>query len=307
MAAASDLGIELTVGASVLVAVGGWLVNQWRERHGLRRTMRVQYLLDAYRRLERAQNRDMTREVADELEAALADIQLLGSPRQVGLAVAFIKEFAEKRNASAEELMQDLRRSLRQELLLDPVPPARMWLRIEPDQLTSTDTSAVWLSALAMTEQSTHELAKRLAPPSSNGSASSEGHSWAEHCPARRARLPSTPDRRQALRFDQGAERDVIARGDGTGRPRSEEGRRVRRLHRSDALRDRTRGECDKPMKTHGLCREHASRRRAALVGAYRLRHDGIAWSDGTRSGATTRNASEVLVATWSDPECHGK
>jgi hypothetical protein len=136
--------------------------------------MRVQYLLDAYRRLERAQNRDMTREVADELEAALADIQLLGSPRQVELAVAFIKEFAEKRNASAEELMQDLRRSLRQELLLDPVPPARMWPRIEPDQLTSTDTSAVWLSALAMTEQSTHELAKRLAPPTSNGSAPSE-------------------------------------------------------------------------------------------------------------------------------------
>lgn len=44
----------------VVVAVAGWLVNEHFARRALRRNMRVEYLLSAYRRLEHASNREMT-------------------------------------------------------------------------------------------------------------------------------------------------------------------------------------------------------------------------------------------------------
>jgi len=116
---------------AVLLAVAGWIVNQALARRAIRRNMRIDYLLSAYRRLEGASNRPMSVAHEGELEIAVSDIQLLGSPRQVEMASEFARQFATDRRADCEPLLDDLRTSLRSELLLEPVPLRRVVLRID--------------------------------------------------------------------------------------------------------------------------------------------------------------------------------
>ena len=76
---------------TTVVAIFGWLVahrlSAARDRANKRRDLRVQYLIDAYRKLENAGNRNTnTSDYAAALELAVADIQLFGSPDQVKLA-----------------------------------------------------------------------------------------------------------------------------------------------------------------------------------------------------------------------------
>lgn len=126
----------VTILAAVLgagIAVVGWVVNNALARRAERRTMRIEYLLTAYRRLEHASNRAMTPGHAAELEGAISDIQLLGSPVQVDLAKNFAADFASVQTASTEELLEDLRQSLREELQLKPSSPGRVWLRLNLD------------------------------------------------------------------------------------------------------------------------------------------------------------------------------
>lgn len=140
--------MALVVG--VFLAVAGWLVNEFFARRAVRRNMRIEYLLSAYRRLENASNRPMTLVHEAALEEAISDIQLLGSPRQVEMATTFARRFAKDQRADTEPLLEDLRTSLRRELQLEPVPPQRMWLRIArgldvKDGPTTNERSwAVW-------------------------------------------------------------------------------------------------------------------------------------------------------------------
>lgn len=115
---------------SVFIAVGGWLVNEFFSRRAVRRNMRIEYLLSAYRRLEHASNRHMSDAHETALEEAISDIQLLGSRGQVGMATDFARQFAADQRADTEPLLEDLRASLRRELQLEEVPSQRMWLRI---------------------------------------------------------------------------------------------------------------------------------------------------------------------------------
>jgi hypothetical protein len=96
------------------VAVLGWWVG-----HGLsarrdlandRRKLRVTYLLEAYRRLEAGSNRSNPESNRSQLESAIADVQLLGS-------------------STLDALLFDLRRSLRDELQLEPVDESILFLR----------------------------------------------------------------------------------------------------------------------------------------------------------------------------------
>ncbi|MBV9405334.1 MAG: hypothetical protein JO211_08310 [Acidobacteriaceae bacterium] len=130
----------LTVTMSALLSAFGWVVGYSttirRDRLAKKRDLRTQYLLDAYRQLERTANRREPTE-ADEkaLEGAIADIQLLGSPKQVHLARRFALEFAESRTASFDELLEELREDLRKELSLPPLRANRIqFLRIVRSQ-----------------------------------------------------------------------------------------------------------------------------------------------------------------------------
>jgi len=58
--------------------------------------MRITYLLDAYRRLDRATSRVLSLGAAQDFEAAISDIILLGSAQQVRLAAEFGRAFADR-------------------------------------------------------------------------------------------------------------------------------------------------------------------------------------------------------------------
>ncbi|MBI5249434.1 MAG: hypothetical protein HY912_08060 [Desulfomonile tiedjei] len=86
-----------------------------------RRDTRVTYLIEAYRRLESAANRPLTETTARNVESALADMQLFGTPRQVELAQQCIEYFAKHQGVEMNSLLADLRKDLRSELDLQSV------------------------------------------------------------------------------------------------------------------------------------------------------------------------------------------
>ena len=130
-----DLLIPLLVTATV--AIVGWYAAHrlaaGRDRINKRRELQVQYLIEAYRRLEFVSNRRITRGTAPDFEKAIADIQLFRTPRQVALAREFANNFAQKGTHTLDPLLNDLRNSLREELNLEPVPSGITFLRMTFD------------------------------------------------------------------------------------------------------------------------------------------------------------------------------
>ena len=124
--------------ATITVVIASWFVVHYlagkRDQANKRRDLRVQYLIEAYRRLEFAGNRPLTEEVAPEFEKAVADIQLFGTPKQVELAQAFALGFAKNGTHPLDPLLNELRQELRKELNLEAVQPTIKYLRITYDE-----------------------------------------------------------------------------------------------------------------------------------------------------------------------------
>lgn len=104
-----------------IVAVIGWVVahqfNVYRDRQNKRRDLRVEFLLDAYRRLESAANREGKTEAQKlAFESAVADIQLLGTPEQVAAVVNYLHRHAAGGGAQIDEVLRLLRQDLRKEI-----------------------------------------------------------------------------------------------------------------------------------------------------------------------------------------------
>jgi hypothetical protein len=118
---------------TLIVAAGSWWIVHYlsarRDLANERRKLKISYLLEAYRRLEAASNRNDPKPYWPNFESAIADIQLLGSPKQVSLATQFAKGMAANNTASLDELLFDLRQSLRSELDVDPVSERIVYLR----------------------------------------------------------------------------------------------------------------------------------------------------------------------------------
>jgi intergrase/recombinase len=73
-------------------------------------------LLEAYRRLESAANRPAkTPEQTRAFESAVADIQLLGTPKQVETTIKYVKQHAAGSGAQLDDVLRVLRKDLRQE------------------------------------------------------------------------------------------------------------------------------------------------------------------------------------------------
>ena len=120
-----------------VAALGWWVAHSLSDRRDLaieRRKLRVNYLLDAYRKLENASNRGDASSQQANLESAIGDIQLLGSPHQVKLARPFALGMASDGTAPLDELISDLRHSLRKKLHLESVSESIIYLRIKPDR-----------------------------------------------------------------------------------------------------------------------------------------------------------------------------
>ena len=123
----------------VLVAVLGWFAahqfNVYRDRQNKRRDLRIQYLLEAYRRLEGVANRSKkSEEQALAFESAIADIQLLGSNEQIAALIRYIQRFTASEGAQVDEVLELLRADLRRELSLPVTKEKALVFRfIRPD------------------------------------------------------------------------------------------------------------------------------------------------------------------------------
>ena len=118
--------------AFVVAALGWWaghVLTTRRDVANERRKLRVSYLIEAYRALESVVHSLETENQKAQLQSAIVDIQLLGSPRQVQLASEFAIQMGKNREAPADELLSDLRASLREELQLESVNQKIVYLR----------------------------------------------------------------------------------------------------------------------------------------------------------------------------------
>jgi hypothetical protein len=129
-----NLNLITQLTATFFVAAAGWWVGHYfssrRDLINERRKLRIEYLLEAYRKLERASNRNDIKQYWSDFESAIADIQLLGSPHQVSLARQFSISMAKNNTAPLDDLIFDLRQSLRSELQLEPVSERVVYLRM---------------------------------------------------------------------------------------------------------------------------------------------------------------------------------
>lgn len=95
-------------------------LNKKRDLINKKKEMRIKYLITAWQLLESASNRQDA-SLINNLEKAIADIQLFGSLEQIRLSMEFVSYFKTNRTADTSKLLNELRNDLRKELDLDAV------------------------------------------------------------------------------------------------------------------------------------------------------------------------------------------
>ncbi len=106
------------------------LFTSYRDRRNRRQEQRISYLVNAFRAFAKTVHHPRLYQVGQELEQAVADVQLFGTPEQVRLVQKFATELGTTQTADMDDLMNDLRNSLRSELGAKPVDGRYVWLRI---------------------------------------------------------------------------------------------------------------------------------------------------------------------------------
>jgi hypothetical protein len=128
-----DYKLSITLIIPGLVTVIGWFIlhrfSAWRDRNNKRKDLKVRYLIEAWKRLERCSNKEDYD--TNEMETAIADIHLFGNLKQITLANAFVNEFAKNKVASGDELLEELRNDLRKELNIETAKSKIRYLRIK--------------------------------------------------------------------------------------------------------------------------------------------------------------------------------
>ncbi len=123
---------------SAIIAMLGWYFTHKpstkRDLDNERRKIITNYLIEAWRTLSDASERTLSSDEKRKVERAISDIQIFGSERQVDLTLKYIDNHAKNGRANVNDLLLDLRKTLRQELKLEPLPDQTMLLRFAPDQ-----------------------------------------------------------------------------------------------------------------------------------------------------------------------------
>lgn len=114
--------LSILIPAAVVIL--GWIVahelNVRRDTLAKRRDLRVQYLIEAYRKLENNAGRiNALPEVRRAFESAVADIQLLGTKVQIDALLVFLRQFKDNVNGDIVPVLKLLRDDLRKELHLE--------------------------------------------------------------------------------------------------------------------------------------------------------------------------------------------
>jgi len=118
---------------SSIVIVFGWFTVNWlsanREFRNKRREVRIEYLVNAYRRIASTANRGekTTEEQKYGIESAIEDIQLFGNAEQLQV----LKKVITTGDNNFTVLLEELRVSLRKELDLEQVKDQLKFYRMK--------------------------------------------------------------------------------------------------------------------------------------------------------------------------------
>jgi len=124
------LQVIVSAFVALLVVALGHAFTLWRDRQNRRQEQRIDYLVNVYRAFGKANHHPRLYEVAEELEQAVADVQLFGTPKQVTLARQFATDLGTKQTAAMDDLLVELRDSLRAELGAAPLSGRQLWMRV---------------------------------------------------------------------------------------------------------------------------------------------------------------------------------
>ncbi len=130
-----DWRLVATIGLPATIVVLGWFLGHWlnarRELASRKREARLKALEAAYMRVANAGNRPLTEKLMDDLETFVSELQLYGTPHQIQLMSVIVEGLIKPNNAvSFDDILIDLRDSIRKELNLEPVPRPIWWLRL---------------------------------------------------------------------------------------------------------------------------------------------------------------------------------
>ena len=84
----------------------------------------VNHLVNVFRTFSKPNGRKKLFEIGDELQLAIADIHLIGTPEEIALTQRFVDDLRTEPEAEMDELLNLLRASLRNELGLPPIDGA---------------------------------------------------------------------------------------------------------------------------------------------------------------------------------------
>ena len=123
--------IVLPITTAMAGLIVGHLLSIKRDLSNKKREVRINYLIEAYRKLERGAQPQSKNYSSADFESAIADIQMLGNVDQVKLTYEFAVQASKGDGSKLQLLLENLRKELRQELAikkgdLPKVRPFRM-------------------------------------------------------------------------------------------------------------------------------------------------------------------------------------
>lgn len=125
-----------------LIKVGGWYALHWfttkRDKRNKQKELRVNYLIEAWRKLEYAANRKDV-DLVEYLEKLIGDIQLLGRKKQIEMIQRLAYELTKNQGGSIIEILNELRQDLRKELNLEKIATEIKIFRINPNDKKSNN------------------------------------------------------------------------------------------------------------------------------------------------------------------------
>lgn len=102
--------------SGILIGFSGHVLNKRRDFLNKKREIRISYLIEAYRRIERGAQPVSNLYNEKDFEGAVADIQLFGNTNEVQSVFDFAERLREGDGAGLQKLLESLRGELRKEL-----------------------------------------------------------------------------------------------------------------------------------------------------------------------------------------------
>lgn len=120
--------LAASIVGGLVVAFANNLMTKRREHEKKLVELRVEHLIECWRKVERASliannsNQDERNSAYDGMDDAIARITLLGTKREIEIADKVAGELSRNNSAAVVDLLNELRASLRRELSLEEVP-----------------------------------------------------------------------------------------------------------------------------------------------------------------------------------------